>query len=116
MEISATLSKEGAPEVTVNYEFGNSADETIKLFTKELVVKRAIAGWVVDLQGVLRRYITKCMDEGKQPNQKDLDEIAAKWAPTEGPKRKSKQDKVKDLLGGMSAEERAALLKELKAA
>lgn len=116
MEISATVSGDDAPVVTCEYDFGASPEETLKKFGADLTVKRAIAGWVVDLQGRLRTYINKCLKDNKKVDQKEVDKIASEWEPTAGPQRKSKEDKVKALIGEMTPEQKAALLADLKAA
>lgn len=97
------------PVVTVQYDFGASMSETIALFGEQVVFNKAVDSLVIDCQALVRRAIRK----GK--TQAEIQALVDAWKPSAASTvRKSATEKVGDLVGKMSAEEKAALLKSLK--
>ena len=103
--------KEGA-SVTFDYDFG--ADESLEAlcerFGKEIVASFASRALVIAVQSHAR---------GMVRSGKTAAEIAAamaEWKPGVPRQVTSKEEKARVLLGSLSPEERAKLLKEFKAA
>ena len=97
---------------TVSYDFGSTLDEAVEKFGEAVVFGVFLDQAVIRLQAMIRRKL----ESEKAPTQKELDDAAANWKMTVGGReRKSAAEKVNDLLGKMSPEARAELLKSLKA-
>lgn len=112
--VSARLSKEKDPDqrtVSIDYNFGSNIDEAVEIFGADVVYQKAIDALVIDCQANIRRRIAK----GETDEQ--IETALASWKPTLGSSgpRKSHAEKVSDMLGKLSAEERAAVLAQLKA-
>lgn len=95
--------------VSATYDFGSSLAEAVEKFGEQVVYGVFLDQAVIRLQALLRRCIT---DEVKDA------EIAKKvsdWKMTVGGReRRSASEKVQDLLGKMSPEQKAELIKSLK--
>ena len=108
-KVSAKIGKEGPP-VEVDYPLLD-AETTSQLntnFTEKVVVAHAKSSITVALQSLLRGLIkTK-----KTPA--EIKKAVSEWKPGMRTPGKSKLEKVEDLLGKMSKEERQALLKQLQ--
>ncbi len=107
--------------VSVNYNFGKDLDEMTELFTPEVVYNKAMDSMVIDAQAKLRRHLRAALvgdkDGKKTPMPKDTQELFADWKPSAGrTERKSAAEKVQTLVGKVSAEERADLIKRLREA
>jgi len=107
--VSAKL-KDDARIVSVQYDFGSNLDASRKLFGDEVVHNNFQAQAVISCQALIRRGIKA------KKNDADIAKMVSEWKPgTKSIVRKSAQEKIKDAFGGMSAEQKAALLAELKA-
>lgn len=95
--------------VQANIDFGSNLQEMVKKYGESTVFKQALGAMTVAFQGWLR---------SKGAAGKSAAEIqteANAWKPGEKRQAKSPQEKLKEILGAMSAEEKAAFLKEFKA-
>lgn len=93
--------------VAAEYDFGDNLAESVALFGEEVVYSRYKSAAVIDLQSFMRGLIRQ---------EKTPEEIAAavaEWKP--GVRKatgKSKEEKVRELLQGLTAEDREAILRE----
>ena len=108
MQIETSASQEeGARMIKVEYEFGKNLAETTKLFSEELCYSKLIAMLKVDLQSSIRIWLKKGLKDA---------EIQAKvkeWKPGMRQPGKSKAEKLTSLFNQLSAEEKAAIKKQL---
>ena len=94
---------------SATYDFGANLDEAVEKFTENVVFGVFIDQAVIRLQALLRRAIED------ELTQKEIDEKVAAWQMTVGGReRKSAAEKVNDLLGKMTDEQRKALLASLR--
>lgn len=107
MEITAK--RTNGPEIKVEYDFGNNIAAMVQKFGEETVFNHAKGSLVVSLQGWLRAQL----DTEKKPG--EIKEAAKTWKPGQRKQGKTAAEKLRDSLAKMSPEDRAALLKELKA-
>ena len=120
MEIKARL-KDSKDVFAASYNFGENLDELVAQVGGDVVYNKAIDSLVIDCQSNMRRIIKAGLEPKKGAAVKSVQEIAseiANWAGQWKPSavtgiRKSAPEKVQDLIGRMSAEEKAALLKQL---
>lgn len=105
-----TAKRTNGPSIDVEYDFGNNLDELVQKFGPDIVFNHAKGSLVVSLQGWLRG---KLDDEKAKPA--DIRTAAANWKPGTRKQGKSQAEKLKDQLSKMTPEDRAALLKELRA-
>ena len=106
MDVSAKT-KEHPEVVTVSYDIPDSLADLTAKFGECVVASNAKGAIVISLQAFIRRHIDKPKDE--------LNKLVAEWKPdtrTTGPK-KSALEKATEALSGLSAEQRAELLKQL---
>lgn len=109
-KVTAKLA-DGKRVVEVDYEFGANLQAQRTLFGDEVIFNRAHAALVIDLQALIRRMIKA---DKKDPEIKDA---VAKWKPdVKSVIRKSAAEKVTDLFGQLTPEQKKALLAQLKAA
>jgi hypothetical protein len=95
--------------VSTQYDFGSNLDEAVEKFGEAVVYGVFLDQAVIRLQAMLRRCI-----EGEVPD-KEIPEKVAQWKMTVGGReRKSAAEKVQDLLGKMSPEQKQELLKSLR--
>lgn len=95
--------------VSTQYDFGASLAESVELFGESVVHGVFIDQAVIRLQALLRR----CIED--EVADKDIQAKVAAWKMTVGGReRRSAAEKVQDLLGKMSPEQKAELLKSLK--
>lgn len=109
MKVSAK--KTDGPSVEVDFDFGDSLDATVAKFGADVAHKATVAALKVQFQAWLRTQATGGKDSAAI--QSELDSNG--WKPGERKAGKSPQDKLRGLLEAMSAEERAAFIKEFKA-
>lgn len=94
---------------SVQYDFGSTLDEMVEKFGENVVYGVALDQLVIRLQALIRRLL-----ESEDFSQDKLEKAADDWKPTVGGGvRKSAAEKVSDLLGKMSPEQRQALLASL---
>jgi len=95
--------------VSTSYDFGATLDESVEKFGEAVVHGVFLDQAVIRLQAMLRRGIT---DEASD---KEIADKVEAWKMTVGGReRRSAAEKVQDLLGKMSAEQKAELLKSLR--
>lgn len=116
-KVIATLTEaQGGPrEIECVYDFGDNLEQAVEMFGEDAVFGGFKAQSKINVQALIRRH----MKPDKDGNQKSDSEIQAEvtaWKPgVRSVTRKSAVEKAKDLLGGMSAEEKQKLLADLMA-
>lgn len=117
-DVSAKVGKgdDASAPVTVKYDFGETIDDAVEKFGEKVVLAHVHSSFTIALQGFIRGKMKKQIDEGKPVDVKALQADVDKWKPGMKVPGKSKAEKIKDDYNKMSAEERAALLRELQAA
>lgn len=99
--------------VVVNYDLPTTLDELVAKFGSEVVAAKAVDSIVIDIQANVRRMAKK---EGKDAMTQD--QIQAKindYKPSaQSAVRRPPAEKVADLVGKMSAEEKAELIRKLQ--
>lgn len=96
--------------VKASIDFGSNLAECIKNFGENAVYRQVIGALTVSFQGWLRSQL----DQGK--SQAEITTAAKDWKPGERKQGKSAREKLMEQLAGMSAEERAALIREAASA
>lgn len=110
MEVKAKLKDQDAATV-VNYNFGDNLEGMRALFGDEVVFNKALDALVIDCQSNVRRLIKK----GK--SQAEIQAEIDKWKPsTVSAVRKSAAEKVQDLVGQLTPDQKKELLAQLKKA
>ncbi len=104
-------SAEDSPSVTIEYEVPESLKDKVAKFGEDAVNSRAGASIVIDLQGWMRSQLRADPPKTKKEIQKAADD----WKPGTKKRGKSTVEKATEAVSKLSADERAALLKELKA-
>ncbi len=99
---------ESAP-VEFNYTFGNSLADMVSIFGEDVVTAKALNGLTVAVQGHARGLIRA----GKTAE--EIVTAMETWKPGSPRVAKSPEDKARELLAALPAEQRDALLKELRA-
>lgn len=107
INVTAAVS-EGA-EIEFPYDFGDNLQEAIELFGEAVVWAYCLKGLTVAVQGHARGMIKS----GKSPE--EIQAAMAAYKPGTPRVTKSKEDRARELLASLSAEERAKILKDLKA-
>lgn len=110
MEVSAKTKEKPNP-VKVQYKLLDAKNlaETVKAFGEEVVFKAAQGAIIISLQAFIRRHI----DKGANPA--DIQKAVDAWKPdVRSVVKASAFEKASSALGKLSAEERAALLKQLQ--
>lgn len=109
-KVTAKVGKDGTP-VEVDYPLLDckTIEEAVKNFGEDVVLAHVKSSITVALQGNLRTMIKA------EKSQEEIDEAVAKWKPGMRTPGKTKLEKVHDLMGDMTPEQRAELLKKLKA-
>ena len=109
----ATISAKHSNErsITAEYDFGANLAECAEKFGDDVVFRNAVQQMTVSLQGFIRTKLGKEGD-AKVSDAQIATDVAA-WVPGLRQPGKSKVDKAKDLLEGMSEEDRAVLLASL---
>ena len=96
--------------VSTSYDFGSTLEESIEKFGENVVHGVFIDQSVIRLQALLRRCIEDAVAD------KDITAKVEAWKMTVGGReRKSAVEKVNDLLGKMSPEQKAELLRSIRA-
>lgn len=94
--------------VTVEYDFGDDIDQIIDKFGDKVVFNHARGSLTVALQGWMRLQL----DNKKTPA--EIKAAVKDWKPGIRRQGKTPIEKMRAQLGALSAEDRAALLKDLK--
>lgn len=110
---------ESGREISVTYNFGKDLSEMTDLFGEDVVHSNAKAQMTINLQALLRRHMVDNFNKKTGEKTSDaksddeIHEIVAKWKPGISTRvKKSPKEKLADLLGKMSDEERRALLQD----
>jgi hypothetical protein len=106
VKVSAS-NDETARSIEVPYDFGDNLDQACELFNDNIVFEGFVSDATVGLQGFVRRLLK--LEGDKIVSDEDILLKASEWRPGAKPK-KSALDKAMELLGKLSAEEKAAVL------
>lgn len=107
--IEVTANK-GSKSLTVSYDFGENLQDAVAKFGEEIVFSNAVQSMKISLQALIRRGFDKGTEDSVIAQQ------AAAWKPGVAAQRQS--DPVATITSkwaALSAEDRAELLKKLKA-
>lgn len=102
-----TPGDEPDPTVSIEYDFGDTPDETNEIFGAEIVYAYAKRALVIAVQGHLRGLLRS----GKSVE--EIQSIAPQWKPGTPRAKQSPEDKMRAEWAKMSPDDRAALLREL---
>lgn len=108
MKVSAK--RKDGPGVEVDYDFGDDLKTLVANFGEEIVFQHARGSLVVALQGWLRSLL----DREKSPA--EIQKEVKNWKPGQRRQGKTQKEKALDMLSKLSPEDRAALVKQMKAA
>lgn len=108
MEVTAKRKKTGAT-VKAAYEFGSDLATTTKIFGESVVFNHVIGALKVAFQGWLRAQL----DAGK--SQEEITAGAKAWKPGQRKAAMTPAEKLRKQLNEMTAEDRAAILRDYKA-
>lgn len=113
----------GHRKLSVMFDFGSTLDDAVEKFGEEVVFAGFVASATIDLQNYIRTKLEApakdadgkvIPDGGFAQTDAEIESDFASWKPgIKTRERVSPLDKVKKLLGGMSAEQKAALLASL---
>lgn len=102
----------GAP-VTVDFNMPTDLAGLVAAFGETVVYSKAVDSVTIDVQALVRRH-SKGTDKVPAKAHKEIQALVDAYKPGTAAVRKSPVEKVGSLIAGMSAEEKAALLKQLK--
>lgn len=108
MKVSAK--RKDGPSVEVEYDFGDNLKAMVEKFGEDIIFQHAKGSLVVALQGWLRSLL----DREKTPA--DIQKEVKDWKPGQRRQGKTPKEKATEALAALSPEERAAVLKQMKAA
>lgn len=108
-KIEITAEKTNVGECTVSYDMGDTVSELVDQFGEEVVYSRARQSVIIAIQA----YIRSQLESEKSPE--EIQASVADWKPGVRKPAKTPEDRAREALGSMTAEQRAAFLKELKA-
>ncbi len=97
----------GGEPFTVTHDLPENIDKAVEQYGHDVVFSRFRASLVIDLQSFMRSQIK---------HDKSVDEVQAlvdAWVPGTKKAGKSPAEKISDLFGKLTEEERSALLSEL---
>lgn len=106
--MKVTAKRKDGPEVEVDVDFPENLAELTSSYGDAVVYNHARGSIVVALQGWLRGQL----DAKKTPA--EIQAAVKEWKPGQRKQGKSPAEKVRESLGKLSPEARAALLKEFK--
>lgn len=108
--------KDDKAAITVNYDFGADLAEATKKFGADVIFAKFKQSATIDLQSLMRRALDKADKEGKPLDIKALQGEVNAWTPdNKVVVRKSAEEKATEAISAMSAEEKANLIKKLRA-
>jgi len=108
MQITATDSKSKV-SVTVEYNFGETLQDRVNLFTEKVVDNHALRSFIIALQGFIRSRIKK----GKSAA--EIQDDVNNWKPGEkAVVTKDPKLKILDLFAGRSEEEQMEIIRLLR--
>lgn len=94
-------------QVSINYDFGDTPEETNAIFGDDIVYSYAKRALVIAVQGHLRGLLRS----GKSAD--EIAELGPEWRPGAPRPKQSPEDKMRAQWALMTADDRAALLREL---
>lgn len=101
-------------EISVEYDFGSDLAEATERFGADVVFSNFKASCTVTLQGFIRGQL-KADKDGNIKSDEEVIAAVSGWMPGQRSSRgKSKAEKLKDLIAGMTEEDIAALLSEAR--
>lgn len=110
-EVTAQITDEGharaGQDFTVKVDLPDSINEAIKQYGEEIVYNRFMASVVIDLQSSVRTQIRK--EDFAASN---LETYFTSWKPKLKARGKSVSEKIGDMLGKLTPEEREAVLSQ----
>lgn len=108
MQISAKT-KDHPEKVAIEYDLPETLAELTAKFTEDVILSAARSSIVIDAQAFIRRNIDKGFEE--------IQNLMNSWVPgvRQPGQKKSAFEKAATAITAMSAEERAELIKKLKA-
>jgi len=104
----------GGEPVTVNFNIPENLAGLVAAFGESVVYSKAVDSLTIDVQALVRRHL-KGTDKVPPKAHKEIQALVDAYKPGVGAVRKSPVEKVGTLISSMSHEEKAALLKQLKA-
>ena len=107
LEVTAERPSNGVA-CTVKVPFGENLEELKGQFGDDIIYTKARQSLVIALQS----YIRGLLDANK--SQEEIQQSAVEWKPGMRRPAKTPEDAARDALGKMSAEQRAAFIKELR--
>lgn len=108
--------EDASPSVSIDYDFGKTVKDAVEKFGEEVVYSHFLSSSVIALQSRMRASMAPDVEAGKDPDDKKVHAALKSWKLGIRQPGVSKLEKAKKFVGGMSADEKAALLKELQAA
>ncbi len=92
----------------VEYDFGDTIHQLMEEIGEEAVFHHAKSAMIVSLQSAVRSWVLQGLTK------EEIDVKLNEWSvPTGKPRGKSRMDKMREMLGKMSAEDREQLLSSL---
>jgi len=113
MEIKAKL-KDAAAGVVVTYDLPTDLKSLVAKFGEAVVAGKAVDSLVIDIQAFVRRHL-KGSEKVAPKTQEEIQALVAAYTPGAAAVRKTPVEKVGSLIASMTPEEKAALLKQLRA-
>jgi len=108
VELVSAQTTESQP-VEFEYDFGDNLENACSMFGEDVVFAYAKRGLVVAAQGHARGHIRA----GK--SKEEIVTAMQEWKPGMPRQPKSQEERIRDMLNGLSPEARTQLAKELKA-
>lgn len=100
--------------VAVTYNMPTTLDEARSMFGDEVVLSKCLDSVTIDIQANVRRMVVKEGKDAMTPEQ--IQQKISQYKPSaQSAVRRTPTEKVGDLLGRMSAEEKALLVAKLQA-
>jgi hypothetical protein len=111
MPLEIIEAKTGTLEpIKIEYEIPATIAECVSLWNEESVYSRFKAQLIIDIQAIMRGYMK---DEERSWSVEEIQKEISEWKPSVKAKGKSASEKVRDLFGKLSVDDRKALLEEL---
>lgn len=116
MEIKARLSSwpKERESFVAQFDLPTDLEGLTKRFGPEVVAAKAVDSIVIDVQALIRRLLAKEGTKDAVTPEDILKKVADHMPSSNSAVRRSPQEKVQDLVGKMSPEEKKALLKQLR--
>lgn len=108
---------EASAPIDVEYDFAEAGGVSaiVAKFGEDIVKAHVVSSFTVALQGFVRTRMKAYLDKNEAVDVKAIQKAVSEWKPGLRVPGKSKAEKIKGEFSKMSPEERAELLKALKA-